>query len=106
MCTTHSASIDLLFLVLIGLITPPLMELSPAFTFLLFSLSCAGAYVWSTRSVPETAGKTLEEIDAGFAASTGTADKEARREEERALGLTKLVHEIVGIHYEDERTPE
>lgn len=85
--------------VLIGVFTPPLIALSPSATFLLFSLACAAAYFWSTRYVPETAGKSLEEIDAGFSASAGTADRDKRRQEEIRLGLPKLVHEIIGIPY-------
>lgn len=36
-------------------------------TFWLFAAFCAAAFVWIARSVPETKGRTLEEIEAMFA---------------------------------------
>lgn len=47
---------------IIGLITPPLMAYSPAITFITFSTTCFLAYLWASRCVPETAGRSLEEI--------------------------------------------
>lgn len=86
--------------VLIGLITPEMMEISPPYvytllsrivglgscaircsiTFVTFALACFIGYFWSTYVVPETANVSLEEIDAVFGSSAGQEDAELKRE--------------------------
>jgi hypothetical protein len=87
------------FAVLIGLLTPKLMEISVAYvysqlmhwlllieytgnraTFLTFSTCTFFGYLFSTYLVPETAGVSLEEIDAVFGTSVGREDVELRRQ--------------------------
>ncbi|EPQ55310.1 hypothetical protein GLOTRDRAFT_61251 [Gloeophyllum trabeum ATCC 11539] len=85
---------------LIGLLTPGLIELSPAWTFMVFSTACFLGYLWSTYTVPETAGVSLEEIDKFFRSSVGKEDAELRGEIERELGLTDVIRRI----WEDGRT--
>ncbi|TFK50832.1 MFS monosaccharide transporter [Heliocybe sulcata] len=65
---------------LIGLLTPVLIEVSPAWTFMIFSIACFFGYLWSTYTIPETAGVSLEEIDRFFRSSVGKEDAELRSE--------------------------
>ena len=49
---------------LIGQLTPWMLEaISPAGTFMLFAFMCVPYIVIMWKLVPETAGKTLEEIE-------------------------------------------
>ncbi|KAG6907339.1 hypothetical protein DXG01_009296 [Tephrocybe rancida] len=76
---------------LIGLVTPVIMEYSPAGTFMVFAVACTLAYFWSTYFVPETANVSLEEIDAVFATSAGRGDAQLKQQIEEDLGLRALV---------------
>ncbi|KAG2073755.1 general substrate transporter [Suillus decipiens] len=80
---------------LIGLITPPLMEMSSAATFMIFACACFGAYLWSSYVVPETAGISLEEMDAVFGSTAGQEDRKRKFELERELGLHGLIKRLV-----------
>ncbi|KAG1792813.1 uncharacterized protein HD556DRAFT_544716 [Suillus plorans] len=80
---------------LIGLITPPLMEMSSAATFMIFACACFGAYLWSSYVVPETAGVSLEEIDAVFGSAAGQKDRKRKCELERELGLYDLIKGLI-----------
>ncbi|KAG1782069.1 general substrate transporter, partial [Suillus placidus] len=80
---------------LIGLITPPLMEMSSAATFMIFACACFGAYLWSSYVVPETAGVSLEEMDAVFGSAVGQQDRKRKFELERELGLHDLIKGLV-----------
>ncbi|KAJ7072993.1 general substrate transporter [Mycena amicta] len=81
---------------LIGLITPVLMERSPAGTFLIFSTACFIAYLWATYRVPETAGVALEDMDRVFGGDAGREDVVRRREIEEELGLRAVIAELAG----------
>ncbi|KAJ8697189.1 hypothetical protein PTI98_006988 [Pleurotus ostreatus] len=78
----------------IGLITPMLMEVSPATTFMIFSTACFMAYLWSTYRVPETANASLEEIDAVFRSSAGQETQALKEQIEQELGLTQLIQSL------------
>ena len=85
-------------LVLIGLVTPVMMEFSASYVslaypmmteadflccsiaFIVFAFACFLGYFWSTYVVPETANVSLEEIDAVFGSSAGQEDAELKRE--------------------------
>ncbi|KDQ56312.1 hypothetical protein JAAARDRAFT_179795 [Jaapia argillacea MUCL 33604] len=82
---------------LIGLVTPALMQTSPAGTFLTFSVACFVGYIWSTYVVPETANVSLEEIDKLFRSSAGREDQEIKFQIEEELGLHELVRELEGM---------
>ncbi|KAF5375573.1 hypothetical protein D9615_009217 [Tricholomella constricta] len=79
---------------LIGLVTPVIIELSPAATFMIFAVACTLAYFWSTYLVPETANVSLEEIDAVFKSSAGQEDAQLKRQIEEDLGLRDLIREL------------
>ncbi|KAJ7719987.1 MFS monosaccharide transporter [Mycena maculata] len=76
---------------LIGLITPVMMEASPAGTFLTFATACFLAYLWATYSVPETAGVALEDMDRVFGSEVGRADAARRTQVEEELGLRAAI---------------
>ncbi|EGO26116.1 hypothetical protein SERLADRAFT_447384 [Serpula lacrymans var. lacrymans S7.9] len=80
---------------LIGLVTPALLEISPAATFLIFSCACFAGYLWSTHLVPETANVSLEEIDAVFNSTAGQEDIILKHELERELGVHDLLKDLV-----------
>jgi sugar porter (SP) family MFS transporter len=50
----------------VGISTPPMMAASGYRTFIFFAIMCTLAGVWAYFLVPETGGKTLEEIDELF----------------------------------------
>lgn len=77
---------------LIGLVTPPLMESSPALTFGVFGSACFLAYLWATYVVPETANVPLEAIDELFRSPASQDDILMRKQVERELGLYDLMH--------------
>lgn len=79
-----------------GLLTPPFIAISPRLasyrstpltesrvnsaddellllsgTYLIFSLSCLGAFFWAWLVVPETKGRSLEEMDVLFNSDAG-----------------------------------
>ncbi|KAH9987283.1 hypothetical protein BJV74DRAFT_842210 [Russula compacta] len=76
---------------LIGLITPPLIESSPAMTFGIFGCMCFLAYLWATYIVPETANVSLEMIDELFRSPANQEDIVVKKEVERDLGLHDLI---------------
>lgn len=45
---------------------------------MVFAVSCFAGYFWSTYAVPETAGVSLEEIDAVFGSSAGREDMQLK----------------------------
>ncbi|THG95542.1 hypothetical protein EW145_g7939 [Phellinidium pouzarii] len=76
------------------LVTPACLSASAVGTFTIFSLACFGASLWSRICVPETAGVSLEEIDALFSSDAGREDAELRREIMREVGLEALIEEL------------
>ncbi|KAN0132836.1 general substrate transporter [Lactarius tabidus] len=82
--------------VVIGLITPPLMESSPALTFGVFGSACFFAYLWATYIVPETANVPLEAIDELFRSPASQDDILVKKQIERELGLYDLMHGLTG----------
>ncbi|KAI5890062.1 general substrate transporter [Schizophyllum commune H4-8] len=78
---------------LIGLITPELMDISPASTFALFATASFAAYMWATYRVPETSGVALEEIGAMFSHGGNLELEEAalRQQIEAVMGLPDVV---------------
>lgn len=64
---------------IIGLITPPLLQHAGYGAYILFAVFCLLSGIWTFFFVPETAGKSLEEMDAVFGDSTGQSDEARRR---------------------------
>jgi MFS family permease len=74
-----STSCNWLFNFIIGLITPPLIESTGFGAYVFFAVFCLLSLFWVYFFVPETAGKTLEEMDHVFGDDSSTGE-EARRE--------------------------
>ncbi|KAH9972081.1 hypothetical protein BGW80DRAFT_1316325 [Lactifluus volemus] len=79
---------------MVGLMTPPLMENSPALTFGVFGSACFFAYLWATYIVPETANVSLEMIDEVFRSPASRGDMLMKKQVERDLGLYDLMRGI------------
>lgn len=61
---------------IIGLITPPLIQNTRGFgAYTFFAVFCILGMLWAWFCVPETAGKSLEEMDQVFNDATGTGDQ-------------------------------
>ncbi|KAI5927630.1 general substrate transporter [Camillea tinctor] len=63
---------------IIGLITPPLIQNTGFGTFVFFCVFCILSMVWAYFVVPETTGRTLEQMDQVFQDNTGEVEA-ARR---------------------------
>lgn len=64
---------------IVGLLTPPLVERTAYGTYVVFAIFCLLSLVWTLLFVPETSGKTLEEMDHLFS-DAGSAAEYARIE--------------------------
>jgi hypothetical protein len=62
---------------IIGLITPPLIEGTGYGTYVFFAVFCGLSGIWTFFFVPETMGRTLEQMDHVF--------RDASNERERGL---------------------
>lgn len=61
---------------IIGLVTPSMLSNLKFGTYVFFASFCGLAGVWAVIFVPETSGKTLEEMDAAFGDTSGAEEKE------------------------------
>jgi len=75
----------------VGLLTPPLIAASPGGTYVVFALACVGAFFWSWLVVPETMGRSLEEMDTLFNSDAGAETAHYKHEIEQSLGLWRQV---------------
>lgn len=80
---------------LIGLITPPMLEVSASDTYFVFAFACLLACLWAFYLVPETTGASLEEIDKVFSSSAGKDDANKRQKLERELGLSAAIEKLL-----------
>jgi Sugar (and other) transporter len=66
---------------IIGLITPPLIQNTRGFgAYIFFAFWCGVSFVWTYFFVPETKGRSLEDMDRVFGDRAAVADKKRRRE--------------------------
>ncbi|KAH7057114.1 MFS transporter [Macrophomina phaseolina] len=66
---------------IIGLITPPLIQNTDGFgAYTFFAVWCLVSLLWAYFLVPETKGRSLEDMDQVFKDRAGTEDKIRRRE--------------------------
>ncbi|KAL2824865.1 general substrate transporter [Aspergillus cavernicola] len=63
---------------IIGLITPPMIQNTGYGTYVFFCCFCALSGVWVYFLVPETAGRTLEQMDSVFKDKTTAEEAESR----------------------------
>lgn len=67
------------------MITPPLVQKTGYGTYVFFATFCVIGGVWIYFCVPETKGKSLEEMDEIFGDNSSTAEQERRERIEREL---------------------
>lgn len=72
---------------IIGLITPPLIQNTGFGTYVFFCVFCVLALVWVWFFIPETNGRTLEEMDDVFHDQTGEVEQARRRRIEGELAV-------------------
>lgn len=65
---------------IIGVIVPIMIEDAGYGTYVFFAIMCVLAGVWAFFLVPETKGKTLEEMDDVFGDSTAREEKQVMAE--------------------------
>ncbi|KAG9791602.1 general substrate transporter, partial [Aureobasidium melanogenum] len=71
---------------IIGLITPPLIQNTRGFgAYAFFAVFCALSGIWTWFFVPETKGRSLEDMDRVFGDHAATADRTRRKEILREL---------------------
>ena len=81
---------------IIGLITPPLVQNTGFGAYVFFAVFCLLSGVWTFFFVPETNGKTLEQMDDVFRDRDSTEEvstkqrlfEETRREKEGAVAVS------------------
>lgn len=64
----------------VGVVTPPMLESIRYGTFVFFAVMCFLAIVWAVLLVPETKGKTLEEMDEIWGDNSAEEEKEIMKE--------------------------
>lgn len=69
-----------LFNFIIGVSVPPMIEQAGYGTYVFFAIMCCLAGIWAYFLVPETKGKSLEELSEVFGDASATEEKEAMRE--------------------------
>lgn len=65
---------------IVGVITPSMIEEAGFGTYIFFACFCLLSGVWAYFLVPETKGKTLEELDEVFGDGTAQEEKEIMRQ--------------------------
>ena len=65
---------------MIGTVTPTMMDNIGYGTYVFFAAMCFLAGIWAFFLVPETSGKSLEEIDELFGDSSGQEESQIIRE--------------------------
>lgn len=70
---------------IIGLITPPMIEGISYGTYIFFASFCLIALVWVWFFIPETNGRTLEQMDYVFKDTQSNEEKERRARIEAAM---------------------
>ncbi|KAI0425101.1 general substrate transporter [Xylaria sp. FL1042] len=61
---------------IVAIITPPLLEAAGYGTYIFFAAFCGGALLWAIFLLPETKGRTLEEMDEVFGDTSGREEME------------------------------
>ncbi|KAJ4368117.1 hypothetical protein N0V83_006472 [Neocucurbitaria cava] len=84
----------------VGVVTPPMLEKAKYKTFVFFAVMCFLTVVWAVLLVPETKGRTLEEMDEMWGDSSAEEEKEilkeaVLRDRTRAnMGMTQKTAEV------------
>ena len=70
---------------IIGLITPPLVQNTGFGAYVFFAVFCGLSFAWTYFFVPETTGRSLEQMDAVFKDFRSEAELARRLEIERSI---------------------
>jgi len=65
---------------IVGVATPPMIENIGFGTYVFFAVFCFLAGVWAYFLVPETRGRTLEQMDEAFGDTSGQEEKELMKQ--------------------------
>ena len=68
-----------------GLITPPLVQNTNFGAYIFFAVFCLLSFVWTFFCVPETSGRTLEQMDHLFKDMVSESEEARRMAIEREL---------------------
>ncbi|MCO5589994.1 hypothetical protein L7F22_043963 [Adiantum nelumboides] len=79
-----------LFNFIIGLVVPPFIQATNWGTFIFFACWCLICAFWSMFFLPETKGKTLEQLDAIFGDNSGRSDRDRRERISARLASEQL----------------
>lgn len=74
-----------------GLITPPLVEGTGYGAYVFFAAFCLLSFVWTFFVVPETAGKTLEQMDSVFKDISSLEEEQRRERIEREIASRSAI---------------
>ncbi|KAF2723414.1 putative MFS monosaccharide transporter [Polychaeton citri CBS 116435] len=81
-----------LFNFIIGLVTPPLVQDTGYGAYVFFAVFCGLSFVWTLFFVPETAGRTLEQMDHVFKDTSSEQEEERRERIEREIMTSSDVY--------------
>jgi MFS family permease len=84
-----TTSVNWLMNFVIGRATPSMLRDIKYGTYILFACCCALMFVWVWFFVPETKGKTLEEMDHVFKDTTGAEDASRMARVRKEVGLSE-----------------
>jgi sugar porter (SP) family MFS transporter len=76
----------------VGVATPPMLEAIGFGAYVFFAVFCGLAGVWAWLLVPETMGKTLEQMDEIFGDTSGQEEQDIMRRAVRAAEMTHRQH--------------
>lgn len=83
-----ATSVNWLANFIVGLITPPMVEKTGYGAYVFFAVFCLLSLVWTFLFVPETSGKTLEQMDHVFKDMSSEAEEQRRERIERQMAST------------------
>lgn len=90
--------------------TPAMLAKIKFGTFIVFAASCVGCFCWAKFVIPETAGKTVEEMDLLFRDQLASTQAARVAEINRRVGLTDYHAGLGGSmseeHYGGEKTQQ
>ena len=79
---------------IVGVITPPMMSDIGYRTYVFFAVWCFLAGIWAFFLVPETSGKTLEQIDEVFGDASSQEDQEIMRIAAFSVEMPGRIHDV------------
>ncbi|PWI70001.1 high-affinity glucose [Purpureocillium lilacinum] len=84
----------------VGVVTPPMIDGIGFGTYVFYACFCGFAALWAYFLVPETMGKTLEQMDEAFGDLSGQEEQEVMREIMSNPTLACYAHFVAASSYE------